>query len=231
MIHLKLFENFKPIISYDFDGVLHVSVIGVHPIDFVHPDRWVPFTEMHEQLREDAKDHKIIVVTARPEDTNEFLWEFIKMHDLPVEEIYAVNNGPKTPILISTGAIRHYDDNEGMRNALKPTGIEFVLVNPFKRTMELTESLNEDTLKSYTITFTNPKFYIADNTLQAFLNRLKKLDPELKHDPKLNGKGKDHRLMYIKSSVITHEQIRNLILQFTQNYDYLSMNVVGMKSF
>ena len=95
--------------------------------------------------------------------------------------------------------------------------------------LKLYEEINP--MKNYTITFTNPKFFIADNTLQSFVTRLKKLDPALKHDPKLNGAGKDHRMIYIKSSVITHEQIRNLILQFTQNYDYLSMNVVGMKSF
>jgi hypothetical protein len=228
----KLFEDEKSVISYDFDGVCHISVVGLHPTDFIDSDKWVPFTEMHEQMREDAKTHRIIVVTSRPPATDEYVWEFIKKYDLPVEQVYATDNEPKTPLLKGLNVVKHYDDNIELREPLKQAGIEFVFVDPIKRTQKLMEELNQtNPMKNYTITFTNDKFFISDNTLASFINRLKKIDPELKHDPKLNGSGKNHRLVYIKSSVITHEQIRNLIKQFVENYDYLTMSVVGTKSF
>lgn len=133
MRHIKLFEKFsRPIISYDFDGVLHRSVSGIHPHDFLNWRTWEPFEQMFEQMKRDAIDHDIVVVTARSP-----IWEvqgavnsYIAEHELPVTEVYYTDNMPKLPILKRIGAIKHYDDNQKMASELRGTGIEFQLVDP-----------------------------------------------------------------------------------------------------
>ena len=123
-------------ISYDFDGVLHVSVKGLDPIEFFDHNQWEPFTEMHDQLREDSKTHEIIVVTARHPMTNDNVWDFIRKHDLPISKVYATNNMSKIPILKMVGAVRHYDDNRFIATALSDNAIEFIHVDPVMRIME-----------------------------------------------------------------------------------------------
>jgi len=223
----KLFENEKPIISYDFDGCLHVSVVGHDPINFTDPESWVPFTEMHEQMREDAKTHTIVICTARPPETEVYVQEFLDMYKLPVEKIYATNNFPKTPLLVEIGAIKHYDDNTGLIEPLHKAGIEFVLVNPFNRTQQVMEG--EIPLKNYLITFINDKFYISDNTIKAFLDRLVKLDPHMTHDPRSDGKGKNSRGIVIRSAALSQPDIKDLFPEFTKKYDWLKMEVVATK--
>lgn len=220
-------ENERPIISYDFDGCLHVSVEGHDPINFTEPDSWEPFTEMHEQLKSDAKEHKIIICTARPHDAAIYVKEFCDMYNLPVEEIITTDNWPKAPYLIDAGAIKHYDDYEKNGKALKEAGIEFVLVDPTKRTWKLMEG--EIPLKNYMITFKNDKFYVSDNTVKAFLDRLYKLDPHLKYDPKSEGKGKGYRGIVVRSAALTQPDIAALFPEFTKKYDWLKMEVVATK--
>lgn len=87
----------------------------------------------------------------------------------------------------------------------------------------ISESVGE--VKKYVITFTNDKFYVADATKSAFVNILKKMDQALTYDRKMNSTSKPYNI-HIKSSVLTHEQIRNAIREFTKNYDHLSMSVV-----
>jgi len=239
ILSFKLFENERPVISYDFDGCLHTSVIGYDPINFTEPATWEPFTEMHDQLRKDAKDHKIVIVTARPPITNEYVWEFIKMHNLPVEEVYATDNMPKLPVLKEIGAIKHYDDHKNLGNLLTGSGIDFVLVDPKTRTMSEAfrvrgffniPPVNEDNgLKNYLITFINEKFYISDNTIKAFITQLRKLDADLIHDPKNNGKGKNSRGIMVRSSTLTQPDIKALFPEFIKKYDWLKMDVVSTK--
>lgn len=227
MKHLKdykLFESNKPVISYDFDGCLHTSVSGYDPISFIDVDEWVPFTEIHDQMRKDAKNHKIVITTARPPITNEYVWEFVKKYNLPVEEIYATDNMPKAPVLKKMGAIKHYDDHVKLIEPLREAGIEFVLVDPKTRTAKLMEE--QQLLKNFLITFVNEKFFISNNTVKAFVERLRKLDPDLIHDPKHDGKGKNSRGIMVRSSALTHEQIKSLIDEFVKNYDWLKMTVV-----
>ena len=218
----KLFEDKRPVISYDFDGCLHTSVHGMDPIDFVDFESWEPFTEMHDQLRLDAENHKIVVVTARAPITNSFVWDFINKYELPIEEIYATNNFPKTPILKEIKAIKHYDDNIKLKEPLKLAGIEFVLVDPKEHTQKLMES---SSLKNFVVTFVNEKFYTSDNTLKSFLDKLKKLDPDLIHDPKQDGKGKNQRIIYVKS-ILEQSEIKKLMSEFEKNYDWLKMNII-----
>ena len=337
----------RPVISYDCDGVLHKSVSGFDPIYWDQPEKWEPFLEIHEQIKKDALTHKIIVVTARHPITNVFIQEFINMHNLPIEEIYATNNFSKIPVLEKYNVEKHYDDNEELKIPLEIAGIEFVLVKPTEGTMIIEKEISsqeahndndalqtvidgkrnlaflvystkdeekelakldklelkylkvpsnpkfayviyregsekeanelvqvaekykgylsnkasaEDTrkigkllsykdsdveefikngnriskkkelfYKKFTITFKNEKFFIADNTLEAFINRLKKIDPYLKYDKSKNGKIDHGRLIYIESFSLSQQNIKDLILSFTTRYDHLSMTVVVSK--
>lgn len=120
------------VISYDFDGCLHRTVDDFYnPLDFMDIDSWEPFEEIHRQLREDAREHHIIVVTARPSITDSLIREFMERHRLPFLEIFATEGMPKAPILRRMGAVRHYDDNPKYRKELEEAGIELVLVDPF----------------------------------------------------------------------------------------------------
>ena len=54
----------KPTITYDFDGVLHKSMKPVKqtgPTSYTKWDEWIPFKEMHQCLREDSKNNRIII--------------------------------------------------------------------------------------------------------------------------------------------------------------------------
>jgi hypothetical protein len=225
ILSYKLFENERPIISYDFDGCLHTSVDGLDPHDFADWDSWIPFTEMHDQMREDAKTHKIVVTTARPPETNEYVQAFLEKFDLPVEEIHATNNWPKTPLLVDIGAVKHYDDNIKLTVPLREAGIEFVLVDPKARTQKLMENETPNPLKNFQITFVNEKFYISDNTIKAFIKRLQKLDPDIQIRPEW-GKLKNARVIMTRSAVLDQAGIRALMREFEKNYDWLQMNVV-----
>lgn len=133
MKHIKLFETFaRPVISYDFDGVLHRSVTGLHPHNFLDWQSWEHFDEMFEQMRLDAVDHDIVVVTARPDygGVSQAVDAYIAANDLPVSKVYYTGDMPKLPILKQIKAIRHYDDNPLMYDELKNTGIDFILVKP-----------------------------------------------------------------------------------------------------
>ncbi|MCK9458592.1 MAG: NUDIX hydrolase [Proteobacteria bacterium] len=123
----------QPVISYDFDGVLHTDVYPgtIHPVDFDTADL-TPNLPMHRQLRDDARKAKIIVVTARNQDgiMDDAARQFVRKHNLPVSAFFFTNGGQKVSILKQQHAIKHYDDDPRMRAQLMDTGIEFVLVRP-----------------------------------------------------------------------------------------------------
>lgn len=87
----------------------------------------------------------------------------------------------------------------------------------------------ESSAKNFLISFTNEKFHISSNTLTSFVNKLRVIDPELKHDPKSVGNVKDGKGLVVRSSVLTHDDITSLIKEFVQKYDWLKMNVVVTK--
>lgn len=129
--------NDSKIVSFDFDGVLHISMHRgtTHPLSYDDADlepRW----EMHEQLRQEARNgNKIIIVTARCYDDP--VREFIDNYSLPVEDIFVTCDQTKIPILKAQGAIRHYDDNRNMEweiddaidNGVLDKGFEFIYVS------------------------------------------------------------------------------------------------------
>lgn len=124
-----------PIISFDFDGVLHKSVIGIHPINFDKPNTWEPFKEIHTLIKELSKDNEIVILTMRNEWMRTWMHEFINMYDLPISRIYTCEEFdflPKRDILEKIGATEHYDDNPEMITEMRGSKVKFYLVNKDK---------------------------------------------------------------------------------------------------
>lgn len=124
-------ENSRPVVSFDFDGVLHTDVYPgtIHPINWENADL-TPNEEMFRKMREEAAGNTIVVVTGRDDVDLNTVWEFIHNHRLPVTQVYTTNNRQKLPVLKHLGVIRHYDDNPMMAYELDDSGIEFILVRP-----------------------------------------------------------------------------------------------------
>jgi hypothetical protein len=124
-----------PIISFDFDGVMHKSVIGdtTHPINFDQPNTWTPFEKMHTLLKELSKTNKIIVVTKRPEYWRAYTQFYINKYELPVTDLYHTNGYDKWDLLEELNVIRHYDDDEYMIDEYegdpKKSSVKLILVN------------------------------------------------------------------------------------------------------
>lgn len=126
----QFLEDVRPIFSYDFDGVLHKSMVSgtPHPLEYWNWDEWEPREDMHNQLRNDAKEADIVVVSKRMKFHQEVMWEFIKKYNLPVQRIFTTNDRPKRKILVEIHAIKHYDDDPKVGIELLGTNVEFVLV-------------------------------------------------------------------------------------------------------
>ena len=119
----------RPVLSFDFDGVINASVVDTEPISFTDPESWIPFTEMVEHIRMMSDTHRCVVVTARDTCNRAELLRFIAIHDIPIDKVYCTNDGPKLPILQEIEAIAHYDDRLSVGKEIKGSGIEFWHVN------------------------------------------------------------------------------------------------------
>lgn len=125
-------ENEKTVVSFDFDGVLHTSVVfgTTNPINFFDWEEWEPNYSIHKKLKVEAQSNNIVVVSRRDNIHQEPMWDFIHAYNLPISQIYTTRDRPKRNTLIKLGAIRHYDDDKRMFRELDGTGIEFIYVNP-----------------------------------------------------------------------------------------------------
>ena len=128
----------KPIITYDFDGVLHTSMNPIKPpaksagpISYTEWNKWVPFKEMHECLKEDSKNSKIIIVTKRYKKHKPHVQKFIEKFNLPVLKIICTNMKPKWPTLKKINSIKHYDDSSSVEKELLNKPIAFIKINPY----------------------------------------------------------------------------------------------------
>lgn len=134
-LQFNFMKNDKKVVSFDFDGVLHSDIYPgtIHPINFDDADL-TPRQDMISKLRQEAKSgNRIIIVSARCHDQP--IYEFVKNHKLPVQDIFVTCNNSKIPILLQQGAIRHYDDNIEMEYEIEVEGvdIEFIYVTPEKQ--------------------------------------------------------------------------------------------------
>lgn len=132
----------SPIISYDFDGVLHLSIkpdpefhiklerATYHPLNFMTSDL-LPFTELIEQLIDDYNQgNQIIIVTARPLSSDKYVKKYLsdqKILDMVDKVLYIAK---KTPFLLAVKAIKHYDDSPKQIIPLLKAGIPVFQVDP-----------------------------------------------------------------------------------------------------
>jgi len=122
-------------VSFDFDGILHSSVIPntLHPICFRDANKWEPRYDIFDLLLKEAETNEVYIVTSRNTTNKPEIMEFVIMHDLPVNGIICGDGFPKTPNLVKLGSIRHYDDDAGLTEPLKRAGIEFIHSLPPRR--------------------------------------------------------------------------------------------------
>ena len=104
---IKEYKKFIGVVSFDFDGVLHTSMIPgtLHPLNFHLPNTWKPNLKLHDILRQEQKTHKVIIVTARDTWNKPEIKEFLDMWNLPVDEIITTDNRPKLDYLINKNEI------------------------------------------------------------------------------------------------------------------------------
>lgn len=126
MKHLK---DFKKIISYDFDGTLHLTVNAHgHPLDYyLNILLLKPNWPTINQLKEDALTHRIIVVSARNYGDEAYIESFCKNYKLPVDGVFCTNDLSKRRLLQSMSVVKHYDDNLKVKQDLEGSGVEFSL--------------------------------------------------------------------------------------------------------
>ena len=125
----------KPTITYDFDGVLHKSMKPVKqtgPTSYTKWDEWIPFKEMHQCLREDSKNNRIMIVTKRYQKHKLHIKKFITKFNLPVEKIICTNMKPKWPTLKKLNSKKHYDDSDSVEKELFNKPIAFIKSDPYR---------------------------------------------------------------------------------------------------
>lgn len=128
--------NFKEhlnrnIVSFDFDGVMHTDVIpGTHHPINMQDYNPTPHLQMHEKVKQEAKNNKVVIVTKRDQQDLGPVHHLIQQYNLPINQVYGTNNEHKLPTLLKIGVIRHYDDDERLEEVLPDHGIEFIFVRP-----------------------------------------------------------------------------------------------------
>lgn len=139
-------KNKNGVISYDFDGVLHLSIkcdpyfhrdikdATYHPLEFSSSDL-IPYVENIVRLRKEAQDYQIIVVTARPESSDKYVREFLTRYGILqyIDEILYISK--KTPFLKAINVVRHYDDSPKQILPMLEAGINAILINPSLNTL------------------------------------------------------------------------------------------------
>lgn len=130
-------------VTFDFDGVLHLSMIKgtIHPQNYDDYKSWKPSIKIHRLLRSEHRaGNEIVIISARGKygydfqkevtyDMKPIIQKFLKKYHLPVDRIILTSDRPKAPYLKSIQPIRHYDDNWNLMYELDDdTHFEFVYV-------------------------------------------------------------------------------------------------------
>jgi hypothetical protein len=130
----NLYEpEFKKPISFDFDGVLHKSIIKgtIHPKFYNDYDNFEPNMEMINKINELSLKHTIVVITSRQNYEISNLWKFIHKHNINIYEVFTTDGDrvSKSYILKFIKALQHYDDNIQIKNNVEQVGTIFQFVN------------------------------------------------------------------------------------------------------
>ena len=132
------------IISYDFDGVLHLDVssfLGLINYPSLknrnNPEQLAKKTNTNitNQIKKECKQYDIYIVTSRPPSHKKTIEDFLKLVgiDKCIKKIILIGIKSKSAILNKYNIVRHYDDsliiiNEIIRNS---PNIEIIKVYPF----------------------------------------------------------------------------------------------------
>ncbi len=138
----KIQPKTNGIVSYDFDGVLHISVYPdamfhksldratYHPLEFYTSDL-IPSKEMLLQLVDDhSQNYQIIIVTARPESSDKYVREFLTQYGVMdmIDSILYISD--KTPFLKAINIVKHYDDSPKHLVPMAKAGLNAIRVDP-----------------------------------------------------------------------------------------------------
>ena len=118
------------IVSFDFDGCLHRSVVHGHPIGRENYRKWIPFSEIIQKVYEELRHHEVVIVTARDSYEIPYIQGFLKHHKIPITKIFCTDNEPKLETLKMLKVIRHYDDSLRVKKELEGSNIEFIQTYP-----------------------------------------------------------------------------------------------------
>jgi len=109
------------LISFDFDDTLMI-----HDVD---QDYSYPNMDMIKKLKEYVKNKdKVIIISTRLTEHKQDIDDFIKLYELPVNEVYCTEHNWKRNTLKKLGVDIHFDDNEDEIKRLKHTKVKGILV-------------------------------------------------------------------------------------------------------
>jgi hypothetical protein len=124
---------FKKPISFDFDGVLHKSIIRgtIHPKNYNDYDNFEPNLEMINKINELSKNHSIVIITSRQNYEISSIWRFLHQNNVKIQEVFTTDGDrvKKSYILKTIKALQHYDDNIQIKNDVEQAGVVFQFVN------------------------------------------------------------------------------------------------------
>lgn len=117
ILPLDLFENDekKPIVTFDFDGVLHVGeYFFPHGTDLQkggggNPNVWGVSDEMVDLLNKTAKSFTCVIVSGRPAEDTKLLRIFADIHRIAVSDIFCLDKSEKAQKIVDLGSV-NYDD-------------------------------------------------------------------------------------------------------------------------
>jgi FMN phosphatase YigB (HAD superfamily) len=159
--YLKENEAAPAIVTFDFDDTLSLSHWGEEEDDYVHDG---PHQEMVDLLMDyNRKGTKIFIVTSRYKEMQDEerkwfrhfpnmtpprkyfkeyqmpVWEFVKKHGLPVQDVIFTNGDLKTKAedgLIEIGSDIHHDDDMEEIEAAEAAGIKTIVSDPYTQKKE-----------------------------------------------------------------------------------------------
>jgi hypothetical protein len=98
-------------ISYDFDGVLHLDVDGIHPFSYTEVGL-TPSVNMFEKFKSDLGKKNAVIITARHNSSINVIRSFLELNGIDEHvHIIATSGGEKAPYIRRLSVEKHYDDN------------------------------------------------------------------------------------------------------------------------
>ena len=142
-MHVKSFENYikeqnQEVISFDFDDTINELQWDAEEGDYVRDNNGHIVGNLDKKIAKlifkyhnDGK--KVVIVTSRLDSAVDEIREFVKKHNLPIQEIYNTNMEPKLFTLERIKASTHYDDDIEEIRPLKSSGIKGIHIKRYDK--------------------------------------------------------------------------------------------------